>query len=197
MQTGHELFVHGLNDMMDAEHQLVEALEELASDSSNPQLKKAFEQHREETEGQVERLEQCFELLGEEQEETECHGIRGIVAEKKSFSEEDPSEDLINVFNVGAAIKSETYEICEYESLIDMAREMKHTKVAQLLSQNLKEEQATLKKMESFHKKIKPEQMMTEEQEEQAASSERSSSGRRSGARASSRSTSSRRKRAA
>ena len=197
MQTGHELFVHGLNDMMDAEHQLVEALEELASDSSNPQLKKAFEQHREETEGQVERLEQCFELLGEEQEETECHGIRGIVAEKKSFSEEDPSEDLIDVFNVGAAIKSETYEICEYESLIDMAREMKHTKVAQLLSQNLKEEQATLKKMESFHKKIKPEQMMTEEQEEQAASSERSSSGRRSGARASSRSTSSRRKRAA
>lgn len=197
MQTGHELFVHGLNDMMDAEHQLVEALEELASDSSNPQLKKAFEQHREETEGQVERLEQCFELLGEEQEETECHGIRGIVAEKKSFSEEDPSEDLIDVFNVGAAIKSETYEICEYESLIDMAREMKHTKVAQLLSQNLKEEQATLKKMESFHKKIKPEQMMTEEEEEQAASSERSSSGRRSGARASSRSTSSRRKRAA
>jgi ferritin-like metal-binding protein YciE len=197
MQTGHELFVHGLNDMMDAEHQLVEALEELASDSSNPQLKKAFEQHRAETEGQVERLEQCFELLGEEQEETECHGIRGIVAEKKSFSEEDPSEDLIDVFNVGAAIKSETYEICEYESLIDMAREMKHTKVAQLLSQNLKEEQATLKKMESFHKKIKPEQMMSEEEEEQASQSERSSSGSRSGARASSRSTSSRRKRAA
>jgi ferritin-like metal-binding protein YciE len=197
MQTGHELFVHGLNDMLDAERQLVEALEELASDSSNPQLKKAFEQHREETEGHVERLEQCFELLGEEQEETECHGIRGIVAEKKSFSEEDPSEDLIDVFNVGAAIKSETYEICEYESLIDMAREMKHTKVAQLLSQNLKEEQATLKKMESFHKKIKPEQMMSEEEEEQASQSQRSSSGSRSGARASSRSTSSRRKRAA
>ncbi len=197
MQTGHELFVHGLNDMMDAEHQLVEALEELASDSSNPQLKKAFQQHRDETQDQIERLEQCFELLGEEQEQTECHGIRGIVAEKESFSEEDPSEDLINVFNVGAAIKSETYEICEYESLIDMAREMKHKKVAQLLGQNLKEEQATLKKMESFHKKIKPEQMMSEEEEEQAFQSERSSSGRRSSARASSRSTSSRRKRAA
>lgn len=196
MQTGHELFVHGLNDMMDAEHQLVDALEELASDSSNPQLKKAFEQHREQTEGHVERLEQCFELLGAEQEETECHGIRGLVAEKKSFSEEDPSDDLIDVFNVGAAIKSETYEICEYKSLIDMAREMKHNKVAQLLSQNLKEEQATLKKMEAFHKKIKPDQMMSEEEAEQA-SSERYSSGRRSGTRASSRSTSSRRKRAA
>jgi ferritin-like metal-binding protein YciE len=195
MQTGHELFVHGLNDMLDCEHQLVEALEELASDSSNAQLKKAFEQHRKETEGQVERLEQCFELLGEEQEETECHGIRGIVAEKQSFSKESPSEDLVDVFNVGAAIKSETYEICEYESLIDMAREMKHNKVAQLLGQNLKEEQATLKKMEAFQKKVKPEQMMSEEEQEEA--SERSSSGRRSGARASSRSSSSRRKRAA
>lgn len=197
MQTGHELFVHGLNDMLDCEHQLVEALEKLAGDSSNPQLKKAFEQHREETEGHVERLEQCFELLGEEQEETECHGIRGIVAEKESFSEEDPSDDLINVFNVGAAIKSETYEICEYKSLIDMAREMNHKKVAQLLNQNLKQEQAALSKMEAFYKKIKPEQMMSEEEEEQAVSSERSASGRRSGARASSRSSSSRRKRAA
>ena len=49
MQTGHELFVHGLNDMMDAEQQLVEALEENANDSSRADVKKAFEQHRKET----------------------------------------------------------------------------------------------------------------------------------------------------
>jgi ferritin-like metal-binding protein YciE len=179
MQTGHELFVHGLNDMMDGERQLVEALEELASDSSRSDLKKAFEQHRRETEGQVERLQQCFQLLGEESEETECHGIRGLIAEKKAFSEEDPSEDLVDVFNVGAAIKAETYEICEYESLIDMARQMKHTKVAQLLNQNLKEEKATLKKMEAFSEKVKPNEMMNEEQEEKAGSSAKSSRNRR------------------
>jgi ferritin-like metal-binding protein YciE len=175
MQTGHELFVHGLNDMMDGERQLVEALEELASDSSRSDLKKAFEQHRRETEGQVERLEQCFELLGEESQETECHGIRGLISEKKAFSEEDPSEDLMDVFNVGAAIKAESYEICEYESLIDMARQMKHTKVAQLLNRNLKEEKATLKKMEAFSERVKPKEMMSEEQEEKAASSAKSS----------------------
>jgi ferritin-like metal-binding protein YciE len=50
MQTGHELFVHGLNDMMDAEQQLVEALEENANDSSRADLKRAFEQHRKKTE---------------------------------------------------------------------------------------------------------------------------------------------------
>src|SRR5438045_4774958 len=176
MQTGHELFVHGLNDIMDAEQQLVEALEENANDSSRAEVKKAFEQHRKETEGQVERLKQCFELLGEEQEQTECHGIRGLIQEKKAFEEESPSEDLIDVFNVGAAIKVESYEICEYESLIDMAREMKHTKVAQLLSQNLKEEKATLKKMEAFEKKVKPSEMMTEEQQQKASSG---STGRR------------------
>jgi ferritin-like metal-binding protein YciE len=175
MQTGHELFVHGLNDMMDAEHQLVGALEELSSDSSRADLKKAFEQHRKETEGQVERLQQCFQLLGEESQETECHGIRGLIAEKKAFSEEDPSEDLIDVFNVGAAIKAESYEICEYESLIDMAREMKHTKVAQLLSQNLKEEKATLKKMEAFSERVKPKEMMNEEQEAKTAANEKTS----------------------
>ena len=172
MQTGHELFVHGLNDMMDAERQLIDALEELAGDSSRADLKKAFEQHRRETEGQIQRLKQCFELLGEVPEETECHGIRGLIAEKKAFSEEDPSEDLIDVFNVGAAIKTESYEICEYESLIDMAREMKHTKVAQLLGQNLQEEKATLKKMETLSERVKPNEMTNEEQEAKAAANE-------------------------
>ena len=58
METGHELFVHGLNDMMDAERQLVNALEENAGDSSRADLKKAFEQHRRETEGHIQRLQQ-------------------------------------------------------------------------------------------------------------------------------------------
>ncbi|PYX32441.1 MAG: hypothetical protein DMG80_07875 [Acidobacteria bacterium] len=107
------------------------------------------------------------------------YGIRGLVAEKKAFGEEDPSQDLIDVFNVGAAIKAESYEICEYESLIDMAREMKHTKVAQLLNQNLKEEKAALKKMEAFSEKVKPNEMMNEEQEKKAAMSSKSSRSRR------------------
>src|SRR3954471_16156668 len=179
METGHEFFVHGLNDMIDAERQLLEALEENANDSSRGDLKKAFEQHRKETEGQIERLQQCFELLGEEAEDTECHGIRGIIAEKKAFAEEGPSEDLIDVFNVGAAIKAESYEICEYESLIDLAREMKHSKMAQLLSQNLKEEKATLKKMEGFSDRVKPNEMMTEEQRQKAVASAKTSGRKR------------------
>jgi ferritin-like metal-binding protein YciE len=174
MKTGHELFIHGMTDMLDAERQLVTALQELEQDSSNSQLKEAFARHREETQKQVERLQQGFRLLGEEPEESECKGIRGIIEEKKLFMEEDPAPDILDVFHVGAAIKTEAYEICEYESLIEKAREMKHSKVAQLLNQNLREERATLKKMEAFSKKLKPEQMMSEEQEQNA----RAASGR-------------------
>jgi ferritin-like metal-binding protein YciE len=174
MQTGHELFIHELADILDGERQLVEALQELASDSSNPQLKEAFDKHREETEGQVERLEECFSLLGEQPKEIQCAGIRGLVEEKKNFMEEDPSKDILDVFDVGAGIKTESYEICAYEFLMSMAREMKHTKVAQLLNQNLKQEQAALKKLETFSRKLKPEQMMTEEQEEEASHASRS-----------------------
>ena len=179
MQTGHELFLHDLNDMIDAERQLVDALQENADDSSRSDLKKAFERHRQETEGQLERLQQCLELLGEQAEETECLGIRGIIGEKHAFAEEDPSDDLIDVFDVGAAIRIETYEICSYQSLIDMAREMKHTKVVRLLNQNLKEEKTTLKKMQAFQKKVKPDEMVAEEEERKSAASARSSGKRR------------------
>jgi ferritin-like metal-binding protein YciE len=169
MQTGHDLFIHGLDDMLDAEEQLVKALNANAGDSYRPDLKHAFDQHRKETEGHLKRLQQCFALLGEKSQASQCHGIRGLITEKEAFMEEGPSKDLLDVFLIGAAIKAESYEICEYESLVELAREMKHTKVAQLLSQNLKEEKATLKKMEKFSEKVKPHELMSDSQREKAS----------------------------
>jgi ferritin-like metal-binding protein YciE len=171
MQTGHELLLHGMKDMLDGERQLVHALQELAGDSKDPQLKHAFETHRNETQEQIQRLEQCFQLLGEETQTSECKGIRGLIEEKKQFSQENPSPDILDLFDVVAAIKTESYEISEYKALIQLAREMKHNKVVKLLNQNLKEEQATLKKMDGFSKTLKPESMMTEEQSRRAAES--------------------------
>jgi ferritin-like metal-binding protein YciE len=168
MQTAHELFIHGLNDMLSAERQLVEALGKQVEESSRPDLKKAFDIHRQQTEKQVERLEQCFQEIGEEPEETECKGIKGLVEEHDTFmEEEDPAEDITDIFNVGAASKVENYEICAYNDLIRLADMMGHKKSSRLLNQNLKEEQQTAKKMESFAKKLKPEQMGMEEEEEE------------------------------
>ena len=169
MQTAHELFLHELSDMLDAEQKLVEALGEQAEECSRPELKKAFEAHQKQTEKQVERLQQVFESLEEEPEQTECKGIAGLKGEHDSFvQEEDPAEDLIDIFNAGAACKVEHYEIAAYTGLIQLATQMKHTKAVKLLNQNLKEEQQTLKKMEGFIKKLKPERLMDEDASEES-----------------------------
>ena len=150
MQTLHELFLHGLNDILDAEQQLVIVLQDLVSHSSREDLKKAFASHKIESEGHVRRLHQCFELLGERPKSAECRGVRTLIVETKAFRREGPGECVIDAFNLGVGIKSETYEIREYESLIDMAAEMKHTDVARLLTENLREEKAALKKLAGF-----------------------------------------------
>jgi len=180
MQTAHELFIHELQDMLDAEQQLVEALGEQADESSRPDLQKAFQSHQQQTQKQVERLHQVFESIGEEPEETECAGIRGLIQEHNNFKQEDPAEDIMDIFNAGAAEKVESYEICAYEGLIRLAQEMGHKKAERLLAQNLKEEQQTLKKMQGFAKKLKPENMgMEEEEEGMEEDSQQSDSSRR------------------
>ncbi|MFZ0706411.1 MAG: DUF892 family protein [Candidatus Korobacteraceae bacterium] len=168
MQTAHELLVHGLTDMLDAEQKLVEALDMQAEESSRPDLQKSFQSHQQQTQKQVERLQQCFDLLDEEAEETECKGIAGIIAEHDTFKEEeDPSEDLMDIFNVGGAAKVESYEIAAYEGLISLAQQLGQSKVERLLNQNLKEEQQTLKKMQGFLKKLKPQQLEIDQEEEE------------------------------
>ncbi len=199
MQTAHEFFIHELTDMLDAERKLVEALGQQAEECDRPELQKAFQTHQQQTEGQVQRLEQCFEILGEEPEEAECKGIKGLIEEHDSFKEEDPAADIMDIFNVGAATKVERYEISAYESLIRLADLMEHKKVSRLLNQNLKEEQQTLKKMEGFSKKLKPENLGMEEEEEEETmevGEEEESTARRGPSRAS-KSSKSRRGRAA
>ncbi len=200
MQTAHEMFVHELTDMLDAEQKLVEALGKQADESSRPDLQKAFQSHQAQIEKQVERLRQCFELLGEEPEDAECKGIRGLIEEHDSFVEEqNPAEDLVDIFNSVAAAKVESYEIQAYQSLIRMADLMEHTKVSRLLNQTLKEEQQTLKKMEGFSRKLKPQNLGMGEEEEEVdveGGEEEGGSSRRKGSRSSG-SSRSRRSRAA
>lgn len=167
MQTAHELFLHELNDMLDAERKLVEALGEQAEGASNPQLQNAFSAHQAQTEKHVQRLEQIFEQLGEQQQETECKGLRGILEEVETLKSEGPSPDILDVFSIGTAMKVESYESDAYESLIRLAQDMGHTKAVKLLQQNLKEEQATWKKLEGMSKKIKPERTGHEGEEEE------------------------------
>lgn len=166
MQTAHELYIHELNDMLSAEQMLLDALQEQAEAASNGQLKKAFESHRNQTEKQVERLQRCFEEIDETPESEECKGMKGLIEEFRTFVEKDPSPDILDHFACGSAAKVEEYEIKSYESLIELAEMMEHNQAVRLLNQSLKEEQATLEKMEKFGEKLQPENMGMEEEME-------------------------------
>ena len=166
METARELFIHELNDMLDAEKKLIDALGDLAEQSTRPELQKAFASHQKQTEEQARRLEQVFEELDESPEGEECKGIKGLLDEQKTFvEEEDPAEDLRDIFNAGAAQKVEAYEIQAYTSLSRMAQALGLRKAKQLLDRNLREEEAALKKLDTLSKKMKPENPGMEEEE--------------------------------
>ena len=165
METAREFLVHGLSDMLDAERKILGILGESQDDVSNEQLRKALESHYKQTEGQIDRLEKCFDELDEEPQETECKGIIGLKQEKEEFIKQDPSDDLLDIFTAGAAAKVEHYEIASYNALIDHAEQLGLKKAVRLLQQNLREEEQTLKKMEGFSKRLKPLNTGMEEEE--------------------------------
>ena len=121
MQTIEELFEHELKDMYGAETSLLDALEQMADESSDREIKRGFAQHRKETQGQIKRIEKIFKSMGQKPEPETCPGIEGLIKEKKVFMRERPTPELLEFYNIGAAQKAERYEITAYENLIDMA----------------------------------------------------------------------------
>ena len=150
MQTIEELFEHELKDIYSAEHSLLNALEQMASESSDRDIRKAFTQHRKETQGQIKRLEKIFKTMGQKPAAETCPGIEGLIKEKKAFMREKPSAELLEFYNIGAAQKTERYEITAYEGLIDMADKLGMIDAVELLEQTLQEEEATLNKLKAI-----------------------------------------------
>ena len=145
--TLHDAFIDELRDTYDAEKQLTKALAKLAKASSNPKLRQAFESHLEETQGQIERLEQVFESLDEKVRGKHCDGIAGIIEEGKSVLAEDFDDITMDACLIAAGQRAEHYEMAAYGTLVAWAQTMGHTKAATLLQQTLDEEKAADKKL--------------------------------------------------
>jgi ferritin-like metal-binding protein YciE len=148
--TLHDAFIDELRDTYDAEKQLTKALAKLAKASSNPKLRQAFESHLEETQGQIERLEQIFESLDENVRGKHCDGIAGIIEEGKSIMEQDFDETTMDACLIAAGQRAEHYEMAAYGTLVAWAQAMGHTDAARLLQQTLDEEKAADKKLSSL-----------------------------------------------
>ena len=145
--TLHDAFIDELRDTYDAERQLTKALPKLAKAATAPELRDAFESHLQETQGQIERLEQVFESLDEKVRGKHCDGIAGIIEEGKSIMEEDFDGDTMDACLIAAGQRAEHYEMAAYGTLVAWARAMGHTEAADLLQETLDEEKAADEKL--------------------------------------------------
>ena len=143
MKTLEDLFLDGLKDIYYAEKQILKALPKMAKGAESEELTAAFEKHRQETQGQVGRLEQVFELIGEKPEGKTCPAIDGIIEEGSEILEEYKGTPALDAGLVGAAQAVEHYEMARYGSLIAWAEKLGRDDVVTLLAATLDEEVAT------------------------------------------------------
>jgi ferritin-like metal-binding protein YciE len=147
LETLHDLFVHELRDLFDAENQMIKALPLMAKATRNEQLRESFELHLRETKEQVRRLELLFQALGTSPEGKSCLAMKGLIAEAKETLQEDADPDVLDAALIVAAQKLEHYEIAGYGSVRTFARVLNYADAARLIDQTLKEESATDEKL--------------------------------------------------
>jgi len=152
MATGtlRDAFVDELRDSYDSEKQLIKALKKMAKAAKADELRSAFESHLEETQGQVERLEQVFGLLDEKVKGKHCDGIAGIIEEGSSVMEEDFDDATMNACLIASGQRAEHYEMAAYGTLVAWARALGLDDAADLLQQTLDEEKAADEKLSSL-----------------------------------------------
>jgi ferritin-like metal-binding protein YciE len=135
-----KLYVEELRDLYNAENQLVKALPKMAKGASSGELKQAFENHLEQTEGHVERLEKIFKNLDESPKGKTCHAMKGLVEEGSEILDKDGEESVLDAGIIAAAQKVEHYEIASYGTVRTFAEILGENEAARLLQQTLDEE---------------------------------------------------------
>jgi ferritin-like metal-binding protein YciE len=143
MSALREAFLDELRDLLDAELQLLKGLPKMAKAAEHEGLSAAFQQHQDETAGQIRRLGQVFEVFEEMARGKRCKGMKGLLEEAEEIIEEEEGDAAL----IGAAQKAEHYEIAAYGTLISWAVALGQEEVVELLQQSLAEEKATDKKL--------------------------------------------------
>ena len=143
MKSLDDLFYGLLQDIYFAEKQLLKTLPKMAKQASNEELSQAFLKHRDQTEGQIERLEQAFEMIEKKPRGKKCDAILGIIEEGKEVMEEAKDDDTLDAGLIGAAQAAEHYEIARYGTLCAWAKQLGKPQVARLLHETLEEEKQT------------------------------------------------------
>jgi ferritin-like metal-binding protein YciE len=139
MSTLRETFLEELADIYDAEKQLVKALPKMAKAAQNEQLKQGFEEHLQQTQEHVQRVEQVFEHFGQKAKAKKCKAMMGLLEEGQELIKDDAGDAAL----IAAAQKVEHYEIATYGSLKSWAQFLGEDDAAELLEETLEEEKTT------------------------------------------------------
>lgn len=146
-KTLDDLFLDTLKDIYYAEKQIAKTLPKMAKAAQSDELKEGFQKHLEETHGQIERLEQVFDIIGKPARGKTCEAILGIIEEGKEIMEEFKGAPALDAGLISAAQAVEHYEMARYGTLKTWAQQMGKLDVVRLLDANLKEEMATDQKL--------------------------------------------------
>ncbi|MEO9129831.1 MAG: ferritin-like domain-containing protein [Sphingomonas sp.] len=141
--TFDDLFLHQLQDVYYAEHQITKALPKMVDKATDPALKQGFEMHLRETEGQITRLERIFDMMGEEAKGATCPAIQGIIKEANEVAGDIADKAVLDAALIASAQAVEHYEIARYGTLIAWAKQLGKNDIAAILKETLDEEYAT------------------------------------------------------
>ena len=147
IKTLDDLFVHTLRDIYYAEKQIEKSLPKKIDKATNPQLKAGLEKHLGQTKGHIERVEKVFELHGVKAKTVNCPAIDGILEEADEVSGDIDDKDVLDAALIASAQAVEHYEITRYGTLIAWAKQLGRSDCANVLANNIKEEQATDRKL--------------------------------------------------
>lgn len=174
-----QLLVEELQDLFDAEKQLVRALPKMAKQATDDELENALREHLEVTRGQVQRLEQVFESMDMRARSRPCRGMKGIVEEGQEVMEEEREESILDSAIAGSARKVEHYEIASYESARALAQQLGMRDAAQLLQETLQEEMQADRMLAQISKRLIKETGRARPADEEEAPSRGRSAGSR------------------
>jgi ferritin-like metal-binding protein YciE len=142
IQTMEDLLLHGLYDIYYAEQQITKALPKMIDKATNRDLAQGLKNHLEETNKQIERLDQVFKKLGKTPQSTDCPAIDGLIEEAGNTAGEVEDKSVLDAAIVANAQAVEHYEIARYGTLIAWAEELGHDDIVRFLTTNLNEEKA-------------------------------------------------------
>lgn len=149
-KTLDDLFLDTLKDIYYAERKILKALPRMQRAAQSEKLARAFEHHREETEGQLERLQKVFEIVGKTPRGKTCDAIEGIIAEGEEIIEEFRNSPALDAGLISAAQAVEHYEIARYGTLRRWAKDLGMDDAARLLEETLAEESNTDRKLSTL-----------------------------------------------